>query len=93
MHFSWNPIKAAANERKHGVSFREAATVLRDPLSTTFPDEDHSQDEQRYLTIGISTAQNLLVVSHAGGGDEIRIISARRVTRQERQFYEEEKRP
>lgn len=90
MRFRWDPVKAAANEKKHGVIFDEAATVLRDPLSTTFPDVDHSEVERRCLTIGVSVEGKLLVVSHTeGDDDELRIISARLATRRERGFYEE----
>ena len=91
MRFRWDSTKAAANDRKHGVSFREAATALRDSLSATYPDVDHSQAEPRYLTIGVSGQGKVLVVSHAEGEDdeEIRIISARLATRRERRFYEE----
>ena len=89
MVFTWDPRKAASNARKHNVGFREAATALEDPLSTTFPDEDHSHDEQRFITIGMSKLGRLLVVAHADRGETIRLISARRATRQERTFYEE----
>lgn len=75
--------------RKHGVGFREAATVLEDPLSTTFPDQEHSGAERRFLTIGMSVRDRLLVVAHTEEDEMIRIISARRATRQERKFYEE----
>src|SRR5258708_35731127 len=75
--FAWNVQKATANLKKHGVDFREAATVFDDPLSTTFPDEDHSIGERRFLTIGESAHSNLLVVAHTEIGDTIRIISAR----------------
>lgn len=71
------------------MDFHEAATVLNDPLSATFPDPDHSQLERRYLTIGLSAQQRLLVVSHTGEGEAVRIISARRATPRERSFYEE----
>jgi uncharacterized DUF497 family protein len=69
--------------------FREAATVFFDILSTTFPDEDHSASEQRFLTIGSSARNRVLVVAHTEQGDAIWIISARKATRQERRFYEE----
>jgi len=62
--FTWDPAKAAENLRKHGVDFREAATVFDDPLSTTFPDADHSTGEQRFLIIGMSALDRILVVSH-----------------------------
>lgn len=91
MVFTWDPNKAAENVRKHGVGFREAATVLEDPLSTTFPDQEHSEAEPRFLTIGMSALDRLLVVAQTEEHDTIRIISARRATRRERNFYEEDK--
>ncbi len=91
MEFKWDPNKDAANRRKHGVGFREAATVFGDPLSTTVPDYDHSASEERFLTIGKSARGRLMVVAHADEGESIRIISARPVTRRERKFYEEDK--
>ena len=87
MQFEWDRAKAAANLRKHRVSFQEASTVLLDPLSTTFPDRA-SEGEQRFVTIGISALGRLLVVAHTERGDTIRLISARRATRRERGFYE-----
>lgn len=90
--FTWDPAKAAANLRKHGVDFREAGTVFDDPLSITFPDDDHSTSEQRFLIVGASAPGRLLVVAHTEEGDTIRIISARPVTRSERKFYEEDQR-
>ncbi len=90
MTFAWDPTKAAANLKKHGVDVREAATVFDDPLSVTFPDTGHSVSEHRFLMIGASARGRLLVVSHAEvAGDTIRIISARGTTRRERTFYEE----
>jgi uncharacterized DUF497 family protein len=90
MRFEWDQRKADSNLRKHGVSFREAATVFGDPLAWTFPDPDHSEEEDRSVTIGNSHLGNLLVISHTERTDSIRIISARKTTRQERRFYEEE---
>lgn len=90
MVFGWGSDKAAANLKKHGVDFREAATVFDDPLSATFPDSDHSISERRFLTIGMSAPGRLLVVAHTEQGQTIRIISARPVTRHERKFYEED---
>ena len=90
MKFEWNPNKAAANIDKHDVSFPEAATVFDDSLSVTFPDIDHSIRERRYVIIGMSESGLLLVVSHTDRDNCIRIISARRATRQEKRFYEEE---
>ena len=90
MEFEWDPEKAAANVRRRRVSFNEAATVLEDPLSTTFPDEAHSEGEMRFVTVGVSQRGRLLVVAHTERNDTIRIISARRATRRERAFYEQD---
>jgi len=89
MEFEWDADKAARNIAKHGVSFQEAATVFGDPLSMTYYDPDHSEDEDRYLTFGHSNSGQLLIVSHTDREDRIRIISARRMTRRERKSYEE----
>ncbi|MDP9316430.1 MAG: BrnT family toxin [Chloroflexota bacterium] len=88
MEFEWDPNKAVSNLTKHKVSFREAATVFRDPLSITFDDPDHSDDESRFITIGTSTSGKLLIVAHTDRSDRIRIISAREPTRGERELYE-----
>jgi uncharacterized DUF497 family protein len=87
--FTWDARKAVANLKKHAVDFREAATVFYDPLSTTFPDDGHSEAEQRFLTIGRSARGNVLIVAHTEENDTIRIISARPATRRELNFYEE----
>ena len=89
MEFEWNPDKAALNLEKHGISFPEAATVFNDPLSVAFPDPDHSIGESRYIIIGVSRFGQLLVVAHTDRGEKLRIISARKATRQEKRFYEE----
>ena len=89
MEFEWDPIKAAENIRKHSVPFNEAATVFGDFLGTTIADPDHSLDEHRYITIGLSKRGRLLLVAHADRGERIRIISARRLTPNERRAYEE----
>jgi uncharacterized protein len=89
VRFVWDAKKAAANLRKHGVDFREAATVFEDPLSLTFPDPDHSEREHRFLTVGLSAVRRTLVVSYTESGDTIRVISARSATPRERKFYEE----
>jgi uncharacterized DUF497 family protein len=87
--FTWDPKKAERNLKKHGVDFREAATVFDDVLSTTFPDVDHSAEERRFLIVGMSARGRVLVVAHAEPTtNTIRIISARTVTRRERIFYE-----
>ncbi|HRQ39020.1 MAG TPA: BrnT family toxin [Chloroflexota bacterium] len=85
--FDWDPNKEVANIRKHGVSFNEAATVFWDVLSMTYDDPDHSVDEDRYLTVGVSDLARWLLVSHTDRGDVIRIISARPLTRAERRYY------
>jgi len=87
--FEWDPSKADANQKKHGVAFDEAASVFFDPLALTGSDPDHSIDEFRYLTFGYSSSGRLLAVSHTARGDSIRIISARMATRAERKLYEE----
>jgi len=87
--FSWDVRKAAVNLKKHGIDFREAATIFADPLSTTFPDQDHSESEYRFLTIGQSIPGRILVVAHTEENDTIRIITAREATRREQSFYEE----
>jgi uncharacterized DUF497 family protein len=91
LRFEWDKRKADVNNRKHGVLFNEAATVFADSLSFSFPDVDHSDDEERYLTIGMSMAGRILVVAHTDRGEKIRLISAREATRKERLFYEENK--
>ena len=90
LRFTWDPRKAAANKRKHGIDFAEAATAFGDPLSLTIPDPDHSEAEDRFLLVGRSARERLLVVVHVErAATEIRIISARPATRHERTQYEE----
>jgi len=91
VNFEWDPSKAAQNRRKHGVSFREAATVFGDPLALTYQDPDHSGEEQRFITVGMSSFGRLLIVAHADRGESIRNISARKTTVRERTDYEQEK--
>ncbi|PSB36255.1 hypothetical protein C7B69_04820 [filamentous cyanobacterium Phorm 46] len=88
MKFQWDSNKASSNAKKHGVSFEEAVTVFGDPLAITISDHDHSVGEFRLLTIGQSKLQRLLVVSHTEREGEVRLISARLATRQERKSYE-----
>ncbi|MFH1117643.1 MAG: BrnT family toxin [Pseudomonadota bacterium] len=90
MKYEWDREKAVASKRKHGVSFEEAGTVFGDPLAVTFQDPDHSLEEERYVTFGMSRLNRLLVVSHAEIPNITRIISARLMTRHERTIYEEE---
>jgi uncharacterized DUF497 family protein len=89
LRFVWDAAKAAENLAKHGVSFEEASTVFRDPLSQTGRDPDHSLDEERFIVFGLSTKGRLLVVAHVERNDTIRIISARAATASERTIYEE----
>jgi uncharacterized DUF497 family protein len=90
LRFSWDPDKAAGNRRRHWVTFEEAATAFGDALSMTVPDPDHSVGEARFILLGLSERQRLIVVVHAVWGGVIRIISARLATRRERITYEEE---
>ena len=89
MDFEWDDAKAEANERKHGVTFTEAMTIFADPLALTGYDPDHSDDEDRYISMGLSADGRLLVVSHTDRGDNVRIISARVASRPERKEYED----
>ena len=88
MEFEWDIRKAAANLRKHGVSFEEAATAFGDYLSTTASDPDHSTEEERYITVGLSNLGRLLIVAHSERGGRIRIVSARTLTGREKRDYE-----
>lgn len=89
MEFEWDDTKAELNVHKHGVLFAEAMTVFADPLSLTGYDPDHSESEDRFLTMGFSADGRLLVVSHTDRGEVIRIISARLASRRERRDYED----
>ncbi len=91
--FEWDPAKAASNLRKHKVSFNLAATVFQDPFTRSILDRDHSEFEERWITMGHDRDGCLLVVSHTwneatGGKNSVRIISARRATRNEQRQYE-----
>lgn len=89
LEVEWDPQKAAENEQKHGVTFEEAASALADSLSLTIFDPDHSETEDRYLLLGVSSLNRLIVVSHTERDDRIRIISARIAHPRERRQYEE----
>jgi uncharacterized DUF497 family protein len=86
----WDPIKALLNEKKHGIDFEEAATIFRDPLLLALPDIEHSQEEDRWIALGKSQRQLLLVVVHTEGERTIRIISARKAEPRERRQYEQQ---
>ncbi|MBM4050749.1 MAG: BrnT family toxin [Planctomycetes bacterium] len=90
LEFEWDPDKARKNLTKHGVAFSDASTIFRDPLGVTIYDPNHSDEEDRYITIGRSNAGRILMVVHTERGDRIRIISARELTRAEREAYEDE---
>jgi uncharacterized protein len=87
--YEWDPVKAAANVKKHRVTFEEAASVFLDPTALTFWGPDHSEEEDREITIGRSTRQRVLFVALVAREGCIRIISARRATRQEQKQHEE----
>ena len=89
LEFEWDRDKAKKNLRKHSVSFEEASSVFADPLALTIHDPTHSDEEDRYVTIGESNRRRLLVVVFTDRDDRIRIISATTATRQERKDYEE----
>ncbi|MBI0129944.1 MULTISPECIES: BrnT family toxin [Snodgrassella] len=86
--FEWNQGKAASNIKKHGVSFDEAVTVFWDENALIINDPDHSEDEDRFILLGMSENLRILVVIHCERGDTIRLISARTATKQERKQYE-----
>lgn len=92
VRFGWDPQKAANNARRHRVAFAEAATVFQDPLAFIFDDEDHSVEELREIIVGHSSQNRLLVISFTERDDVIRIISARKADREEREDYEDAKR-
>ena len=92
--FEWDAKKAKSNVRKHKISFERAATIFRDPNALSIPDEEHSEFEERWLTMGLDESGNLLVISHTFKHStievyQIRIISARKATAAEEKQYEE----
>lgn len=89
MQFEWDQRKAKLNQEKHGVSFEEAVLVFGDSLSVTISNPDHSTLEDRYVTLGITPTNKLLVVIHLDYDEVVRIISARHATKQERKSYEQ----
>jgi len=89
LQFSWDREKSDTNLKRHGVSFEEASTAIGDPLSVTVHDPDHSEDETRFVLIGLAFQGKLLVVVHSEREGGIGIISAREATRRERQDYEQ----
>jgi uncharacterized DUF497 family protein len=89
MHFEWDTVKDRKNLRKHGVTFEDASSVFYDLLAITGADPDHSEEEERMVTFGVSSSGQFLVIAHTERSDAIRIISARVATKHERQIYEE----
>jgi len=89
MKFEWDPEKDRLNQEKHGISFREASTAFGDPLAKTFIDPRPDFGEYRFLTVGYTTSDRLVIVAHTDRGERIRIITARDVERKERRFYEQ----
>ncbi len=89
MEFEWDPVKARDNETKHGVSFLEATEVFADNLSSSSPNPDHSVEEERFVIFGKTLGDRHLVVAFTERGGRLRIISARQLTRRERQAYEQ----
>ncbi len=89
LQFEWDEKKAQSNLRKHGISFEEATTAFGDTLSITIDDPLHSQNEDRLILIGLSEDLKTLVVVHVEKRDTVRIISARKASKREKQFYEE----
>lgn len=89
LRFAWDPRKAAANEKKHGVGFVEAKSVFSDERAKLVDDPDHSEDEERFILLGLSGSLRVLVVCHCyrEEGSVIRIISARKATARESKFY------
>ena len=85
----WDDQKAKGNRQKHGINFEEASTVFDDPLFITFLDVEHSTDEERYITLGLSAGKRLLLIAHTDREGAIRIISARKATKNEQRVYEE----
>lgn len=88
--FEWDTVKAASNKKKHGVSFKEAQSVFYDEFAVQFFDEENSESEDRFLMLGLSGEANLLIVCHCerDQGNVIRIISARKATKNESKYYQ-----
>lgn len=89
IEFEWNPLKAASNKKKHGISFEEAKSVFYDEFAVQFYDSDNSETEERFLMLGLSNESRVLLICHCEkeAGDLIRIISARKATKNERKLY------
>jgi uncharacterized protein len=88
LYFEWDSNKAAVNKKNHGLTFDEASTAFRDPMSLTIYDPLHSEDEDRFILVGNSVKNRLIVAVFTERGDYIRIVSARKATKTERTYYE-----
>ena len=89
LQFEWDPEKAKANLKKHNIGFEEASTIFEDPQFISFLDEEHSAEEERQITIGLSNKTRLLMAAHTQRKQHIRIVSARKATKNEEKFYNE----
>ena len=94
--FGWDPKKAALNRRKHGIGFERAATMFLDPRAVSIPDDEHSDEDERWVTVGLDASGNLLVVVHTfeeadSARCKIRLISARKATKKEAKQYENDR--
>ena len=89
LRFEWDSKKAQSNRKRHGITFEESSTIFGDPLSITVHDPAHSIGKDRFITIGTSVNDKLIVVVHTDRNDIIRIISARKATKNERRQYEQ----
>lgn len=89
LRFEWDPVKAGTNQKKHGVSFEEAQSVFADERARLIDDPDHSDDEDRFILLGLSSSLRILIVVHCyrAEGNTVRIISARKPTREEQRYY------
>ncbi len=87
--FEWDEVKAKANLKKHKVSFEEGKSIFNDAFLFTFPDDKHSENEERYVDVGLSANGRILVLTHTERQGKIRIVNCRKATPRERSFYEE----
>ena len=89
LQFEWDDAKARQNQAKHKISFEEAETIFSDPFLITYPDDTHSEDEDRFLSIGQSIRGRVLLVVHTDRDGRIRIISSRKATAEEKEVYDQ----
>jgi hypothetical protein len=91
LQFEWDDTKARQNQAKHKISFEEAKTIFSDPFLVTYPDDTHSEHEDRFISIGQSTRGRFLLVIHTDRDDRVRIISSRKATAAEQDVYDQER--